>query len=78
MKREALLQLFERADRAEEESVATLSAHVKAALEFAPYSAQQRAAATKVLEQLRQESLLHHRILAGLRRRIEQERRDVY
>ncbi len=78
MKREALLQLLDRANRAEEESVATLSRHVKAAMAFSPFTAGQRARAVTVLEQLHQESILHHRIINGLRRRIEAERRDVY
>lgn len=78
MKREALLELLDRANRAEEESVAVLSKHVRAAMAFSPYSAKERARAIEILERLHQESILHHRIVNGLRRRIERERRDVY
>lgn len=78
MKRDELIKLLETADRTEEESVATLSQHVQAAMAFSNCTDAERARADEILDMLHRESLLHHAILKGLRRRIERERNDVY
>lgn len=78
MTRAELLEFLERADRVEEGAVESLSTHIDAATRWSGFSDEDMARVHAVLKILHDESVGHRQVLETLRKRIEEEAKDVY
>ena len=78
MKREALLQLIERADRIKEGAVKSLARHVGAAVRWLGCTPEENERIRRTLVKLQQDSRLHASLLKKIREQVIKEERDVY